>query len=102
MPEDNRLSPAATKSRFRPRTASIPWGYVALAGLCSLALLALAAWNGGSPVAWQRPAGPKLKPTDIPFNGERAFGYLKEICAIGPRVSGTEGMRRQQAFLKAH
>jgi Peptidase family M28 len=96
------LSPAAVKSRMPRRTASLPWAYIVLAGVCVLALAALATWNGGSSAEWQRPAASKLKAADIPFNGERAFGYLKEICAIGPRVSATEGMRRQQAYLKAH
>lgn len=36
----------------------------------------------------------------IPFDGRQAYEYLKEICEIGPRVSGTEGMFRQQAYLK--
>jgi hypothetical protein len=45
---------------------------------------------------------PELTLKDIPFNGERAYGYLKEICAIGPRISGTKGMTKQQALLTAH
>src|SRR5262249_40581826 len=64
-------------------------------------LVALGTWNGGTS-AWQRPTPSKLKAADIPFNGERAYQYLQELCAIGPRVSGTEGMQRQQAYLKAH
>ena len=38
----------------------------------------------------------------IPFNGRRAFQYLEDICKIGRRVSGSEGMRRQQAMLRKH
>src|SRR5581483_1650594 len=38
---------------------------------------------------------------DIPFNGAQAYEYLKEICAIGPRPSGSEGMRTQQKMLAA-
>ncbi len=37
-----------------------------------------------------------------PFDGKRAMGYLKAICDIGPRMSGTEGMRQQQELLKKH
>ena len=67
-----------------------------------LALFVLALWNNGT-LAWsQRQAESKLALDDIPFNGERAYGYLKQICEIGPRVSGTEGMRRQQELLKTH
>ena len=36
------------------------------------------------------------------FEAERAFGYLKTICAIGPRVSGQPGMQTQQGMLKKH
>ena len=82
--------------------AAIPWSYVALASGSIVLLAALAIWNNGASLAWQRPPASKVKAADIPFNGERAYGYLKEICAIGQRVSGTEGMQRQQAYLKAH
>lgn len=36
------------------------------------------------------------------FDGERAIQYLKDLCAIGPRISGTEGMEKQQKLLKDH
>ncbi len=39
---------------------------------------------------------------DIPFNGQRAFEYLEQICEIGPRVSGSAGMRAQQKLLTDH
>jgi hypothetical protein len=38
----------------------------------------------------------------VPFDGERAMGYLKEVCKIGPRMSGTEGMKKQQALIQKH
>src|SRR6266850_697516 len=38
----------------------------------------------------------------VPFDGKRAMGYLKDICAIGPRISGSEGMQKQQDLLKKH
>jgi glutaminyl-peptide cyclotransferase len=44
----------------------------------------------------------ELRLDDIPFNGERAFEHLKEICEIGPRISGTEGMRKQQELVTRH
>jgi hypothetical protein len=95
------LSRPAAKSRAARRAASFPWTYAVLAGAVAAALVALAVWNTGS-LAWQRSAGRKLKLSDIPVDGDRAYGYLKEICAIGPRISGTEGMRRQQEYLKSH
>jgi glutaminyl-peptide cyclotransferase len=43
-----------------------------------------------------------LKLDDIPFDGAAAYEYLKEVCAIGPRRSGTPGMKKQQDLLVAH
>lgn len=61
-----------------------------------LALLAGPAWlaaQGTNGTAAETPAA---------FDGERAYGYLKAICEIGPRYSGSAGMARQQEMLKAH
>lgn len=35
-------------------------------------------------------------------DADRAFGYLQQVCAIGPRISGTDGMARQQELLAKH
>ena len=35
-------------------------------------------------------------------DAERAFGYLEQICAIGPRISSTPGMAQQQELLAEH
>jgi glutaminyl-peptide cyclotransferase len=39
---------------------------------------------------------------DIPFNGARAFEYLEQLCALGRRPSGSEGMAAQQELLEDH
>src|SRR5262245_47480907 len=44
----------------------------------------------------QRPAQP------IAIDGKRTMKYLDDICAIGPRISGTAGMRKQQELIKKH
>ena len=49
--------------------------------------------RGGPSVADAKP---------IPFDGDRAITYLKELCAIGPRVSGSPGMKKQQHLVGAH
>lgn len=36
---------------------------------------------------------------EIPFDGAQAYEYLKEICALGPRPSGSPGMAAQQKML---
>jgi glutaminyl-peptide cyclotransferase len=38
----------------------------------------------------------------VELDGERAMRYLKAICALGPRMSGTAGMRKQQELLRKH
>ena len=39
---------------------------------------------------------------DIPLDADRCFSWLKKICEIGPRTSGSEGMKRQQVMLREH
>ena len=36
------------------------------------------------------------------FDGEFAYEWLKKICNLGPRVSGSEGMKRQQEMLQQY
>ena len=38
----------------------------------------------------------------IPFDGNAAYTWVEKMCAIGPRVMGTAGMKKQQAMLKEH
>ncbi|MEO1496468.1 MAG: M28 family peptidase [Planctomycetota bacterium] len=37
-----------------------------------------------------------------PLDAERAFGYLSAICELGPRPSGSVGMREQQELVATH
>jgi len=39
---------------------------------------------------------------EIPFDGKRAMRYLEALCELGPRISGSEGMKRQQMLLTKH
>ncbi len=36
------------------------------------------------------------------FDGQRSYGYLKDLCALGNRMSGSHGMKRQQALVEKH
>ncbi len=36
------------------------------------------------------------------FDGKRAMEYLEKVCKIGPRISGSEGMKQQQDLIKSH
>src|SRR6185312_5830673 len=46
-------------------------------------------------------AVPKVA-ADFKFDQERALKYLKTLCDIGPRISGSEGMKKQQELLEKH
>ena len=53
-------------------------------------------------LAWsQRGVGP-FNAKGNPLDAARTYGYLKEVCAIGPRISATPGMQKQQALIKTH
>lgn len=39
---------------------------------------------------------------EIPFDGAQSYQYLKAICALGPRPSGSPGMAAQQRMLADH
>jgi glutaminyl-peptide cyclotransferase len=38
----------------------------------------------------------------VPFDPQRAMDHLSALCRIGPRISGSEGMTKQQELLKKH
>lgn len=41
-------------------------------------------------------------PAQNPLDADRAMGYLNAVCDIGPRPSGSEGMKRQQKLIIEH
>jgi hypothetical protein len=45
-------------------------------------------------------ASPEATPAE--FDGQRAYEHLQQLCALGPRISGSPGMARQQELLRAH
>lgn len=47
-------------------------------------------------------AGKDDKVAEIKFDGARAVKYVKQLCDIGPRISGSEGMKKQQEIIEAH
>jgi len=44
----------------------------------------------------------QVKSSDQRFDGRRSYAYLRQICALGPRISGSAGMQRQQKLLEKH
>ncbi len=62
-------------------------------------------WETGQ--AQDKPKGDKFGETrggaaNFPFDGDRAIKYLKQLCDLGPRVSDTPGMAKQQELLTKH
>ncbi|MBM4004749.1 MAG: M28 family peptidase [Planctomycetes bacterium] len=72
----------------------------ALTGSTVIVAASCAAYLSGQGATAQRGRGKELKLEDILVNGERTHRYLREICDIGPRPSGSEGMKRQQEYLE--
>src|SRR5579859_4673370 len=42
------------------------------------------------------------KTPEIKFDGAQAVKYVKELCDIGPRVSGSDGIKKQQELIEKH
>jgi glutaminyl-peptide cyclotransferase len=81
-----------------------------LSGLLLLPLAAL--FLAGKGVPWLNLFAPSQvaeasaamlePPTPPPIDGKRAYGYLKQICEIGPRTAGSAANTRQREMVKAH
>ncbi|MEX2317658.1 MAG: M28 family peptidase [Pirellulales bacterium] len=73
-------------------------------------LVLIAAASAGKPQPQRATVAPVDKtaaasgpiPTRNPLDGERAFRYLEQICALGRRPSGSPGMKQQQVLVKKH
>jgi len=74
-------------------------------GFILLAVLLTVGWIF-MPKFWSKAPGDFASdrdgPKPAPFDAKRAMGYLEAICKIGPRISGSEGMKKQQELLKKH
>lgn len=71
-------------------------------GAAVLAMSVLLAAGGGPGGSTAEAAEGRLTLEEIPFDGLQAHGYVKQLCAIGPRPTGSAGMARQQQLLKEH
>ncbi|MEM8866245.1 MAG: M28 family peptidase [Planctomycetota bacterium] len=69
----------------------------ALAFMLWIALTVIAA----SPAFAAEASPGEAKPAN-PLNAERAMGYLRQICAIGPRPAGSPAMDEQRKLLTDH
>lgn len=74
----------------------------AIGVLSSVAMTACVFFGGQGSDGSAAAATSALKLEEIPFNGLRAYDYLKQLCAIGPRRSGSAAMTAQQRLLVEH
>jgi hypothetical protein len=83
-------------------SAAVVFVLLVVAGL----LLMMHPWSGNAQTAGDRGrdafAADRAGPAPAAFDATRAMGYLEAVCKIGPRISGTEGMRKQQELLEKH
>ncbi len=72
--------------------------WAAIGGGVVIVGIVLAIWPGlGASMAQSRAS---LSPAKI--DGDRAYGYLKQICAIGPRPAGSAANTRQREMVAKH
>lgn len=90
-PNPNPTDSPRPKPKWMPR--------LALAGLSAL-LIAAGLWVWKASDAQTRGQNIALNPA--PIDGERAYGYLKKICAIGPRIAGSEANELQRKMVAEH
>lgn len=84
------------RSPIRPRWSTIV-GFVVLIGA-----VVFLVQGEAIQLAWsQRGIGP-FNAKGNPLQADRAYEYLKEVCAIGPRIAATPGMHKQQELIRMH
>nr|WP_197138334.1 M28 family peptidase [Crateriforma conspicua] len=67
--------------------------------VAGIALVAIGIQSGGG-LDNDIAAAPARTAIPAPYDADRAMGYLRQICDIGPRPTASAGMETQQAFLK--
>jgi hypothetical protein len=97
-----------------PSPPRLPWGWLGLFGILgTLVVVVIMLQSLSRAQSTPRPSrdqfaqdrdggdnAPAGKP--IVIDGKRVMGYLEAICKIGPRISGTEGMKKQQQLVEKH
>lgn len=91
------------RNRPHPASPALRSGFRGLLSFWLLALFAAAGWAQSDldravpPPSADGPIGGATE-----FDGEAAFEFLRRAVAIGPRISATAGMARQQEWLTEH
>ena len=74
-------------------------GVIATGCICLVRISRTVAEDDASAGTINAPA--TVAPPTNPLDGQRAYGYLQQICALGPRPSGSPGMQKQQSCYKS-
>lgn len=96
-PSDRQAQQAAPRFLSRRILFSVAVMAVVLGAVGVMAIVSNRAWDAAAEAGVSR-----LRLDDIPFGGVRAYEYLKQLCQIGPRPSGSPGMQAQQRLLAEH
>ncbi|WP_231744103.1 M28 family peptidase [Stieleria neptunia] len=94
--DSGRAEPSGSANRSRPVFAWLMIGLLLGAGSW-LILVSTGAFQRGA-VAVESPT---RNPIPDRYDAERAMSYLKQLCDLGPRPSGSAAMVRQQRLLEA-
>ena len=94
------MTPIESQEKNRNRSPLFPtlllFGFIiAIGGI--LIAISVGAFDRGPVLAQSL----STRPIPDRYDPRRAMGYLRELCEIGPRPSGSEGMRRQQRYLES-
>jgi glutaminyl-peptide cyclotransferase len=98
------------EKRHRPEGMVMLWKSAVIVFVVAV-LIASGCYVLSKPPTKENSDTPKEKETEfatgnggkaVPFDAKRSMKYLKAICDIGPRISGTEGMKKQQELIEKH
>lgn len=88
---------ARLRQRYEMKQFLRRWGAVAAVGvICVLVVWQVAQRSGGQPAPAVAARGGDIPPQ---YDADRAYGYLLQICQLGPRPSASEAMAQQQQLL---
>lgn len=103
MSSRKKKTPPHSRSRADVPNSTRHYVAFAMVGAFLAILVGIVIWHRGSAISGRADAAQSdFELQEIPFDGSLAYEYLKQICGLGPRPSGSEGMAAQQRMLEGH